>query len=429
MATSQRQWLGWMTIFDAVLIAPLAVAPFAAATQRANVLVNLSVFTGLIATSLMVVTIALLSRVKAVSRRIGIELSKAVHIRMGIATAVMTLVHLLFATAASPHGFHQLDPIAGGPPVQMGVVAAALVFAISIRVRPRSGEPNYARRARWHAAGAVAMFAAVAAHILLVGRLVSDPASAVVLAAMALGLITVLAVRWVVRPLGDRGAHVVQHVREENAATVTLVLAPIHLRRPLRLEPGQFVWLRLGRQVLTTVEHPFTVAHAARNGRIELTIRVCGRFTHQLAALEPGTRIWLDGPYGSFVPGLCGEDPAAADGVVFIAGGVGITPIQASLRALAEAQDQRPHHLLLAERPGEALFGTELDRHLRHRLRLRVERTQGRPIDPALLADTLPPDAPARLYYVSGGPRMVQAAVGALTTCGVPRSRIATEQF
>ena len=52
----------------------------------------------------------LLSRVKALSRRLGIETSKALHIRLGVATAVMTAVHVFFAAASSPRGLLSLNP-------------------------------------------------------------------------------------------------------------------------------------------------------------------------------------------------------------------------------------------------------------------------------------------------------------------------------
>ena len=58
-----------------------------------------------------------------------------------------------------------------------------------------------------------------------------------------------------------------------------------------------------------------------------------------------------------------------------------------------------------------------------------MRRTGGAAIDPELLARTLPPDTGQRAYYVSGGPRLVTAAVDALAACGVPRTRISTEQF
>ena len=428
MGTKLGRW-GWLAVVDVAILAPLAVAPVAAATQDDGLLDNLSAYSGLLAASLMVITIVLLSRVKALLRALGIETGKALHIRLGAATAAMSAAHVILAVASSPHGLASLNPLAAGPAVQTGIGAALLVALVSLRVRPRSGDRDYARRARWHAAGGIAMFALVAGHVLLLGRLVSDPLNAAVLGALALMMLAVLAGRWLVRPLIDRGAHVVQAVRVENPRVVTLVLAPLHLRRPLSLEPGQFVWLRHRRYPAATAEHPFTIAHAARNGRIEITIRTCGPFTYRLAELEPGERIWVDGPYGSFVPNLHPGDPASADGLVFIAGGVGITPIAASLRALAEAHDPRPHHLLLAERDGEELFGLELDRFLARRLNLTVRRTGGAAIDPQLLARTLPPDSGHRAYYVSGGGRLVAAAVDALGARGVPRARISTERF
>ena len=104
-------------------------------------------------------------------------------------------------------------------------------------------------------------------------------------------LLAVLSHRWVWRPLFSRqGAYVVYGVRREGPSVSTLVLAPVHLRRGgMRFDPGQFVWLRLRRAVVGTEEHPFTIASSANvTGRLELTVRDQGDFSHRVAALQPG---------------------------------------------------------------------------------------------------------------------------------------------
>jgi ferredoxin-NADP reductase len=93
------------------------------------------------------------------------------------------------------------------------------------------------------------------------------------------------------------------------------------------------------------------------------------------------------------------------------------------------ATDRRPHRLLLAERPGEQLFPVELDA-LSRRLDLVVTRTGGRRLDPAVLAEVVPPRAPDRHdYFVCGSPSLVEAALAALAVLGVPDARVHTERF
>ena len=246
------------------------------------------------------------------------------------------------------------------------------------------------------------------------------------MAALGALVVAIVVRRWVVRPLLDSGAYTVVGVRPEVPGTSTLVLFPAGRRRGPVPEPGQFVWLRLRRDAVTGAEHPFTIAASSRSGALELTFRDRGAFTRRLCALEPGRRVWLDGPHGDFVPSSSGPEHA---GLVLVAGGVGLTPIMSILRAHAANGDPRAHRLLLAERPGEALFAPELD-VLARRLDLAVTRTEGRRLDARMLADALPAGVAAdHEYFVCGPPRLVAAALGVLDALAVPPHRVHTEQF
>src|SRR5207244_589503 len=105
------------------------------------------------------------------------------------------------------------------------------------------------------------------------------------------------------------------------------------------------VWLRLRRGVVGTEEHPFTIASSANvTGRLELTVRDSGDFSAVLACLHTGSKVWLDGPHGSFTADVAPD----GDGLVLLAGGVGITPMMSMLRTLAERSDTRTHRLVVA---------------------------------------------------------------------------------
>jgi predicted ferric reductase len=198
------------------------------------------------------------------------------------------------------------------------------------------------------------------------------------------------------------------------------------MHRGLRFHAGQFVWLRLRRSVLGSQEHPFTIASSAQiTGRLELTIRGQGDFTERLAALPVGTKVWLDGPHGSFTA----DAEEDADGLILLAGGVGITPMMSMLRTLADRGDPRTHHLVLAQRPDEPLFADELA-SLAARLDLRVIHLEGRRVDAALLAGVLPDPRVHRLdYFVCGPPSLLDGSLAALEQLGIASERVHTEQF
>lgn len=417
----------WTLALDAAVLVPLGAAVLSPVSRRSDALTNLSAGLGLVATSLLVVVVVLVSRVRGLTRALGLELTAGLHRRLGVAAVVLTLLHVVVAVATPPGGWALLDLTDTTNAARAATVATVVLLLVPTVVVPTVARGRYALRSRLHALAAGVVLVLVGVHVALLRRLVADPAMAVLLVALASFVLVVLLHRWVVRPLVDADAHVVRAVRPESPTTATVVLVPVHRRSTKVIDPGQFVWLRLRREVATSAEHPFTVADASRPGSVELTVRRRGAFTAELGELTPGRRVWLDGPHGALVPH--GID-VSRRGLVLIAGGVGITPIISILRAFAAADDPRELRLLLAERPDEALFPRELDT-LARRLPLTVTRVAGRPVDAAVLADVLPDDGRRDHYdyYLCGPPRMLGPALEVLDALGVPDDRVHTEQF
>ncbi|WP_426997349.1 ferredoxin reductase family protein [Pseudarthrobacter sp. N5] len=78
--------------------------------------------------------------------------------------------------------------------------------------------------------------------------------------------------------------------------------------------------------------HPFSLSaeplHSGDfgQGRLRITIRNLGKGSAQLAALRPGTRVAVEGPYGLF-----SSASRSREQVVMIGAGIGITPLRALL--------------------------------------------------------------------------------------------------
>lgn len=415
----------WAMGLSAALLMPLVALALSLASPALGATVSWSSALGLVATVLMALIVVLVSRVRGLTRLLGVEVSNRVHRRLGVAAAGCTLAHVVAALLQSPQGLALLNPIVVGPPTKAGIAALALML-LGAAVLPRTAVRRYGQVARAHAVLGVLVVLLVGLHVWLFGRLAENPLVGVLGAVLGAVVLAVLVQRWFVRPALGRGAYLVAAVRPESPSTSTVVLAPAG--RPLDPppEPGQFLWLRR-RRVPVAEEHPFTIAASTRSGLLELTVRDKGPFSADLQALEPGQRVWVDGPHGAFVP------PEVADraegGLVLIAGGVGVTPIMSILRAHAAAADPRAHALLLAESDGEALFSTEI-LALSHRLDLSVLRTGGRRLDPGMLSAVMPAGVPERhRYFVCGPPPLVGAALRGLGRLGVPARAITTERF
>jgi 3-phenylpropionate/trans-cinnamate dioxygenase ferredoxin reductase subunit len=398
---------------------------------------------GLLGTSFLVCAVVLPSRLRSLTHTFGIEQVIGIHRYVGMLAAVVVFAHLALVVAADPGNVALLNVeqapdrarAATGATVGLGGLITFTVLRKQLKHRYEVW--------RWvHVGLAGSVLVLTALHIWWLDHLIRDPAMRAWFTLLALGVLGVLAYRWLWRPFfGPAGEYVIREIRPETDAVSTLVLQPRQHRhglgqRSLEFAAGQFAWLRLEPSI-TAQEHPFTIASSAHLGVwTEFTIRHTGDFTNQLRELRPGSRVWVDGPHGAFT-----VDLQRTTGLVLIAGGVGITPMMSMLRTLAHRHDRRPHRLVVVARTiDDLLFRAELDQ-LRERLDLTVVELLRKPpagwagatgdVDEKLLGDLLPG---LRLrkqldYFICGPPAMVTDVLLALDTLGVPHPRIHTEQF
>lgn len=398
---------------------------------------------GLLATSMLVCTVVLPSRVRSLTRTLGIDGVLGIHRFVGLAVTLLVGLHIVLVVVARPANWALFDvmhaPNRARAAVGATVALGALIALTVLRRRLRHRYEVW----RWvHLALAGTALVLSGLHIWWLNHLVRDASMRVLFAVLALGVLAVLGYRWLWMPVFGAGReYVVREIRPESSTVSTLVLEPrrkcSHRRsRALEFAPGQFAWLRLNPSIRSQ-EHPFTIASSAHLGLwTEFTIRHSGDFTNQLRMLRPGTPVWVDGPHGAFT-----LDLRRTTGLVMIAGGVGITPMMSMLRTLAHRRDQRPHRLLvIAGTIDELLFRGEI-RQLQQRLDLTVVEVLRRPppswtgpsgsIDEGLLTALLPGRFRRNQldYYLCGPPAMVDDVLTVLDGLEVPQPRIHTEQF
>ena len=164
------------------------------------------------------------------------------------------------------------------------------------------------------------------------------------------------------------------------------------------------------------------------------TIKALGDFTSTISDIRPGERAYLDGPYGAF-----SVDRYKAAGCVFVAGGVGITPVISMLRTLADRGDERPLLLIYGSKDWDSItFREELD-ELKKRLNLQVEHLLTDPppgwpgesgrVTAEVLGRLIPRDRNIRQYYVCGPDPMMDSVEAALTRLGVSLANIESERY
>lgn len=172
--------------------------------------------------------------------------------------------------------------------------------------------------------------------------------------------------------------------------------------------------------------------------RLEFTIKELGDYTDKIGSVQPGSRAYVDGPYGSLT-----LPTEAVTGIVMVGGGIGVTPIVSMLRTLRDRQEQEPRLIFVyaANQLDDLAFRAELDSMVSsNELDLDViyvlanadEGWTGETgfVTSELLQRHLPADSLERWNYViCGPPPMMEATEAALLSMGVPLSKIESERF
>lgn len=168
--------------------------------------------------------------------------------------------------------------------------------------------------------------------------------------------------------------------------TLELELSPV--RRPLRHRAGQFAFVKLRLPGLRE-PHAFTIASAPDADNLRFFVRGLGDWTAKLQQRDLiGATVRVEGPYGRFEP-LPQERSAGR--IVWVAGGVGITPflsIVSTLPAGAPARE-RPLLVYCVQRAQDAT-AIEVLRRAAAEARISLEvvaSAEGRRLDAALLSE------------------------------------------
>jgi len=114
----------------------------------------------------------------------------------------------------------------------------------------------------------------------------------------------------------------VEEINFETKNVFTLKLKPNH---KLNFKPCQFCFLRINKNKLYS-RHPFTISSSPNEKTINFTMKITGGFTKTASQLKKGEEVIVDGPFGVFTITDDKKD------LVFIAGGVGITPFMSMIK-------------------------------------------------------------------------------------------------
>lgn len=429
----------WLAVYLTLVAGPMIAPLLDGAPTGVEFGWNVSMALGLAGLSMMGLQFALTARIRAATAPFGTDLVYVFHRYLALIGFALVSLHFLILWLFYEDALGSLDPrVAAWELTVARIALVAFGLAVVTAEFRKTLRLEYGRWRYLHVTLAITGLIAAVAHVAGAGRFAQMSAGTMLWAATTafwMGLIIWLrmAKPWRLK----RRPYRVVELREERGGAWTLALMPQGRPTIRAFSPGQFAWLNLSSSPWVLRDHPFSISSSpTRLPRIEMTIKPLGDFTGTIGDVPVGQTAWLDGPFGVFSIDRYPDAP----GFVYVAGGIGITPVMSMLRALADQNDRRPLWLFYANPDWDSVTFREELEDLVQRLNLTVVHIVENPssgysgltglLDETILRQGLPEDRPADLRYFLCGPVPLTSAIeDALVGMGVTPSHIRTELF
>ena len=430
----------WVALYVVLAVAPLPLSMINLDPGR-GIWVNFSVALGFIGLSLMGLQFVLVARFVNATTTFGFDRALQVHRQMTALITVCVLAHPIILFVWDSRFLSLLDIVHAPMRAKFAVVSVFLLLVlIATSMWRRKLRLGYQSWQALHAALAVLIVVTGLVHVLLIGYYVDQPWERALWIVYSAAFIAVALWVRIFKPLLRwRRRWRVVSVEEQPGPGHRITLEPTRPeylgKKGFQFRPGQFAWISAGRSPFTIYYHPFSISSsAAQPDRLQFIIKTEHHFTTRIHDFRPGDTVYLDGPWGHFT-----TDRFDGPGLVFLGGGVGITPLLSMLSTLADRGDRRPCWAVIGNRFESAIVGrADLD-DLVSKLDLTVVYTLSAPddswpgrrgrIDAALLDELLPETRHQLQYFICGSDSMMTGAVAALERIGIPRAQIHAEQF
>jgi len=215
----------------------------------------------------------------------------------------------------------------------------------------------------------------------------------------------------------------VEQVVVEGPGVASIIMKGRKLNK-LGAQGGQFFGWRFLSSGQWWISHPYSLSAAPTDKYMRVTVKELGDASRTITNIKPGTRVFFEGPYGTFVAGK-----AKMGHVLLVGGGVGITP----LRALMEELDvtKEIDVLFRASREEDLVLRHELDELAKLR-GARVHYLVGSRKVHTMSAEYIKKFVPAFAdsdVYVCGPTPLVNAVREAAASVGIPKNRFHDEAF
>lgn len=374
------------------------------------------------AVKLLAISFVLATRARTLEQRFGgLDKMYRSHRHVAVAGYLLLVAHV----AVVPWRFDSPGGVPAGL-IAFGGLTVLTLLSIGPRLRPTRRIVTISYSAWKHTHRLVGVFFIFSIpHMFLVDSLIMDAFVALgwVLAAYVVGVAAYFHRLLISRIAQPRVPYTVRATHRLDDATLEVVLTPD--RDPIHFTAGQFVFVHFKQPGLRE-PHPFTVASSPRERDLRLVVKATGDFTRRLHdQLQTGRSARVEGAYGML------DYRRGTPDQIWIAGGIGITPMLAWLRD----HPSHDHHIDLyytVRHPGDALFDHDIAEHAaRHpnlNYHLIISSTDGTLTAEDVAADTTAPLTTISVY-MCGPVALINAFEQGFLNLGVAASNIHYEEF
>ena len=218
---------------------------------------------------------------------------------------------------------------------------------------------------------------------------------------------------------------VVEKVVVEAPGLISVIMRGRNVKL-LQAEGGQFFGWRFLTRGHFLMSHPYSLSAAPSDKFLRITIKDLGDHSRATRHIKPGTRVFVEGPYGAFTAGR-----ATQPHIVMVGGGVGITPIRALMEEFKNGVQMDVFYRV--SRQEDLILKDELDYMVANSngmirvYYLAGSRTQY-PMDAEFIKSYAPRVADSDIY-ICGPEALVETVRKAAEDLGVPKNRFHDEDF
>lgn len=419
----------WALIYLFLVLAPLFIMLTGPRAPGREFWRDFSVSLGFIGLAMMALQFVLTARFKWLKAPYGSDLVYYFHRQISFVALILILSHPLLLFIFSPQTLALLNIFTAPWRARFAVVAVlSLIGLVIFSLWRKKFKIDYYNWRIWHGILSVVAVGAALVHVEMAGYYVSTPLKKALWIVYAVFWIGLLVYTRLIKPWWlIKHPYRVMEVKEERGNTWSLIVEPVG-HKGIRFHPGQFCWINLGSSPFSEKEHPFSISSsAAKPGQISFTIKELGDFTRTIRHTRVGETVYIDGPYGAFTT----ERHTHAHEFIFIAGGVGITPIMSILRTMADRGETRKLVLFYANRDWESItfreeieaLKTKLDLQVNHVLEKPPQNWEGKSgyLNKEMLEEFIPPGLPHNRVevFLCGPPPMMRAVNRIIREIGI----------